>query len=99
MGAAYGQNGIYNRWNTYVENPGNIREVSDDIEDEESVGYPNKQFQEIIRSNKGKKYIEENFQYSLLETFDKDTPKEYVIARESYWKNVLGTREFGYNAN
>ena len=81
------------------KNPGNIREVSDDIEDEESVGYPNKQFQEIIKSNKGKKYIEENFQYSLLETFDKDTPKEYVIARESYWKNVLGTREFGYNAN
>ena len=99
VGAAYGQNGIYNRWNTYVENPGNIRSVSDDIDDEKSVGYPNKQFQEIIKSNKGKKYIEENFQYSLLETFDKDTPKKYIVTRESYWKNVLRTRKFGYNAN
>ena len=82
VGAAYGQNGIYNRWNTYVENPGNIRAVSDDIDDEKSVGYPNKQFQEIIKSNKGKKYIEENFQYSLLETFDKDTQKN-ILSRVS----------------
>ena len=99
VGAAYGQNGIYGRWNTYVENNGDVHEISDDSQKSDDVGYPNEEFKRIIRENGGKTYIEDNFQYSLLETYDKDTPKEYVTSRESYWKKVLGTREFGYNEN
>ena len=99
VGAAYGQNGIYGRWNTYIESNGDIHEISDASQKDNDVGYPNKEFKRIIRENGGKKYIEENFQYSLLETFDKDTPEEDVFTRELYWKKVLRTREFGYNKN
>ena len=99
VGAAYGQRGIFGRWNTYVESRGDIYEISDDSKDAGDVGYPNKDFQRIIRENGGKKYIEEYFQYSILETFDKEATREDVTARESYWKKVLRTREFGYNEN
>lgn len=41
----------------------------------------------------------DNFQFSLLEVADSRATDEYVLARESYWKVVLASREFGYNAN
>ncbi|EHR5465257.1 TPA: GIY-YIG nuclease family protein [Vibrio vulnificus] len=40
-----------------------------------------------------------NFQYSILEIADTHKTKEEVLARESYWKDVLCSREFGYNEN
>ena len=44
------------------------------------------------------RYVE-NFQYSLLEVADSRATDEYILERESYWKNVLASRRFGYNAN
>lgn len=44
-------------------------------------------------------YIKENFYFSILETFNKDTDDEIIIDRESHWKEVLQTRQFGYNEN
>jgi len=44
-------------------------------------------------------YIKENFQYSILETYNSTTPDDRIINRESWWKNALKSREFGYNAN
>ena len=44
-------------------------------------------------------YIQENFKYTILETFEDDVSVEDIIARESWWKEVLLTRKFGYNAN
>ena len=98
VGAAYGQNGIYNRWSTYIDNPGNIHEISDDSATKTGVGYPNKDFREIIL-NEGREYIEKHFQYTILETFDKKTPEKVITDREIYWKKVLKTKEFGYNEN
>ncbi len=41
----------------------------------------------------------ENFQFSLLEVCDIGTKNEDVIERESHWKKVLLTREYGLNKN
>lgn len=90
VGSAYGNTGIFGRWHTYINCDGSVIE--------ENVNYPNQEFKEIVK-NFSKKYIEENFQYSILETFEIGTPKEEIIARESWWKEVLLTREHGYNKN
>ena len=45
------------------------------------------------------KYARENFHFSLLEVMSMTTPDETIINRESHWKRVLLTREFGYNKN
>jgi hypothetical protein len=41
----------------------------------------------------------ENFQYSILEIADFHTSDESIVKREIYWKNVLMSREHGYNSN
>lgn len=40
------------------------------------------------------------FQYSILEIADPHySSDDYILQRESYWKDVLKTSEFGYNSN
>jgi len=51
-----------------------------------------------VLKDKGSKYVE-HFQYSLLEVADSRASDEYVLERESFWKDVLASRQFGYNAN
>ncbi|WP_173911491.1 GIY-YIG nuclease family protein [Acinetobacter sp. Marseille-Q1618] len=46
-----------------------------------------------------KDYIEENFRYSILDIFKSKTDDQIILSRESWWKNILLTRKFGYNAN
>lgn len=48
---------------------------------------------------KGIEYVNQNFQYSIIETVDNHTNEEDIRKRESYWKNVLLSRDFGYNSN
>ena len=91
VGSAYGTNGILGRWETYVKSGYDKNEV-------ENGKYPNKNLQELV-NEKGLSYIQDNFQYSILETFTDDVSDEYIIGRESWWKEVLHSREFGYNAN
>jgi hypothetical protein len=40
-----------------------------------------------------------HFQYSILEVSDLQATGESVLARETHWKNLLCTRQFGYNIN
>ncbi len=40
-----------------------------------------------------------NFSFSILEVHSKMTDKDYIIQREQHWKNILLTKEFGYNMN
>lgn len=42
---------------------------------------------------------EGNLQFSLLEVCDLNAGDEFIIGRETHWKTVLRTREFGLNAN
>jgi hypothetical protein len=43
--------------------------------------------------------IKENFKYSILDIFKSNADDKVIIERESYWKNILNTRIFGYNIN
>ena len=44
-------------------------------------------------------YIKKNFRYSILEIFKSTIDDEIIMARESWWKETLLTRKFGYNDN
>ena len=57
----------------------------------------NKELKELLKIN-GRDYVQ-NLQISILEVCDLNTNKENVINRESHWKNILRSREFGYNTN
>jgi len=57
----------------------------------------NKELRRVLR-DQGKGHVE-NFQYSLLEVADSRASDEYVLERESFWKDVLVSRQFGYNGN
>ena len=46
-----------------------------------------------------KKYIRENFQYTILDTYTASTDDADIRKREQWWKEVLKTKEFGYNEN
>ena len=56
------------------------------------------ELKEVI-SKHGFEYVKNNFQYSILENFNRNTPKEYILERETWWKIALGSREYGYNRN
>lgn len=40
-----------------------------------------------------------HFQYSILEIADSHASDDYILKRESYWKDVLMSRVHGYNSN
>lgn len=53
-----------------------------------------------VIKKEGLDYARLNFKFCLLEYRPKKTDDREIIARESYWKNVLMTRgRFGYNKN
>ncbi len=57
----------------------------------------NIELKELIKTN-GADY-KYNFKYSILEVCNMNLGNEYIISRESHWKEVLLTREFGLNLN
>ncbi len=57
----------------------------------------NKELKELLLNN-GEDY-KYNFKYSILEVCNMNLGNEYIISRESYWKEVLQTRKFGLNKN
>jgi len=57
----------------------------------------NKILKKIIEKN-GIKYCE-NFTFSILEICNLMAMKEEIINKESFWKERLLTREYGYNDN
>ena len=44
-------------------------------------------------------YIKKNFKYSILDIFKSTIDDQTIIEKENWWKDVLQTREFGYNQN
>ncbi len=57
----------------------------------------NKELKQILTSE-GREYAQ-NFQYAVLEIADTHVSNEEILERESYWKKVLCTIDFGYNRN
>lgn len=58
----------------------------------------NDELTKLIRK-KGMNYARDNFRFSLLEYRPMKTDDSTIIARESYWKEALLSRDFGYNKN
>lgn len=44
-------------------------------------------------------YIKENFQYSILENYNARVDDKHIKDRETWWKETLKSKEFGYNRN
>lgn len=44
-------------------------------------------------------HIKQNFKYSILDIYKSTTDDQIIIDRESWWKEVLQSRRFGYNEN
>ncbi|MEN9345146.1 MAG: hypothetical protein RLZZ60_615, partial [Bacteroidota bacterium] len=43
--------------------------------------------------------IKQNFKYSILDIYKSTTEDQIIIDRESWWKEVLQSRKYGYNEN
>lgn len=85
VGSAYGDTMLLGRWQSYTEN-----------------GHGGNRELKSLVETQGLDYVKDNFRYSILEHEKKSTTNdEAIIARESWWKEVLLTRnpQFGYNAN
>lgn len=54
---------------------------------------------EALLAEHGSEHIVNNFQYSILEIFDKKTRDDTILQREKFWKLALDTRANGLNAN
>jgi len=52
-----------------------------------------------VVNEQGFDYVKESFQYSILENYNSRVDKKIILNRESWWKNTLQTRKFGYNKN
>lgn len=84
VGSAYGEGGIWARWQTYVQSNGHGN---------------NDELYELI-TKYGHNYAKENFIFSVIELMSMSTDSDYIIQRENHWKNVLQTKgKFGYNKN
>jgi len=81
VGKADGENGIWQRWCTYVSN-GHGNNVA--------------LVKELDLSGPERK---DDFSFSLLEIADIQSTAEEIARRESHWKEILGTRDHGYNRN
>ena len=57
----------------------------------------NVELKELLKAN-GEEY-KYNFKYSILEVCNMNLGNEYIIERETHWKEVLLTRRFGLNKN
>jgi len=58
----------------------------------------NKELVELV-NKKGYEYIKANFQYSILENYNAKVDDHIILERESWWKETLQTRRYGYNSN
>lgn len=101
-------------WRTALENQKGIYLISDQASGKKYVGsaYGQKmlysRWADYIRSGHGgnialKKldfdYIKQNFNYSILEIYKSTVDDKVILKRESWWKQSLLTKRFGYNEN
>ena len=58
----------------------------------------NKELLELV-NREGFDYVKNHFQYSILENYNAKVDDERILQRESWWKETLQSRIFGYNSN
>jgi hypothetical protein len=84
VGSAYGALGIWSRWKQYVE-----------------TGHGgNVALKEHLAKLPSIDYCRSHFRFALLEYRAKRTSDEVILARETFWKNLLFTKQFkNFNRN
>ncbi|PHP91290.1 hypothetical protein CBF17_024100, partial [Pantoea agglomerans] len=82
VGSAYGGQGIWSRWESYV-----------------NTGHGWNEGLSLLIRETSIEYARRNFQFSILDFYSMRTDDQIIIDRETYWKRVLCSREFGYNRN
>ena len=58
----------------------------------------NKELMDLV-NREGFDYVKENFQYSILENYNAKIDDHVILERESWWKETLQSRKWGYNSN
>ena len=58
----------------------------------------NEELKKVV-AEKGFDYVKENFQYSILENYNARMDDNYIRHRETWWKETLCTKKWGYNDN
>ena len=53
---------------------------------------------ELVKKE-GFDYVKKYFQYSILENYNAKVEDDIILNRESWWKEIFKSREFGYNKN
>lgn len=53
---------------------------------------------ELVKKE-GFDYVKKYFQYSILENYNAKVDDDIILNRESWWKGIFKSREFGYNKN
>ena len=58
----------------------------------------NKELIELVE-HEGFDYVKKHFQYAILENYNAKVEDRVILIRESWWKETLQTRVWGYNSN
>jgi len=58
----------------------------------------NKELKNIVEE-KGFDYVKNNFQYTIIDNYNAKIEDKVILGRESYWKEVLDSRNHGMNCN
>ena len=58
----------------------------------------NKELIELVE-HEGFDYVKKHFQYAILENYNAKVEDRIILIRESWWKETLQTRVWGYNSN
>lgn len=83
VGSAYGENGML------------LQRWTNYVTD----GHGGNKLLKAIVDEFGIDYVMQNFQYAILENYNARVDKHIILERESWWKETLGSRAFGLNAN
>ena len=101
-------------WKTALQNQKAVYLITDTSNGQQYVGSAYAEnmllsrWQNYVKSRHGgnvqfkqlsKEYIENHFRYSILDIFKSTTDDKVILSRESWWKDTLMTRKFGYNSN
>ena len=58
----------------------------------------NKELVELVE-REGFDFVKKHFQYAILENYNAKVEDRIILIRESWWKETLQTRVWGYNRN
>lgn len=58
----------------------------------------NKELVDLVKKQ-GFDYVKKHFQYSILENYNARVEDQVILARETWWKETLQSRVWGYNSN